>query len=1182
MASEAAFEPWRAVEIVTPRYGSGYRIGGRLALTSAHLLPNEVGEECEVRWRDESGTAQTGVGSVRWLPPDWVRFRRGVDDAAVVRMPDGAGSVAPAVLGRLPSGQQAASKLIFDLFGWPRWARTNDGRSERAGGRHIEGVLYLADISPDGLLVVEPGRVPDGVTAGLGSEWEGISGAAVVVNGLVVGVQRHHQNPRRQRSLEAVSLERFANDPLLGEILADSGVATSWPTVTLAQPTEGMSGPRLLPAAPEPFLAHSYTLLDGRLIGRGAELAVLEEWAGHESQNSVSPIACVLAIGGMGKSALTWKWFESSTTGPGGRPWAGKMWWSFYETGATFEQFVVKALAYVSGIDETSVAARRVGEREVALLRELGRMPFLLVLDGLERVMVAYSTPTALAAESTPPAAESRDDSGAREYRERDARRLRSLSDPNANAFLRRLAQTGPSRTLISSRLMPSALERRAQTPVDGVLSVELDGLDRAAAAAMVADNGVDVGVKELLDVLQRAGYHPLVTLVLSSEIARYRPAPGDFTRWRAQHADLEPAALDLRQRRSHILEVAMRGLSDREIDAMRVIAAFSTPAPYEALREILLQRNTVGTEEELGALLDVLEQRGIVGWNRESNRYDMHPIMRGWALRTLGDSAADRRALFGSLVEFFGALPPAPATSWDDLHPVVELFHSTLNMGRYDDAFTVLLERLHTPMRQLGLIHHMVTTLEQLLPDGPTDESRVSAADQRMWALNEMGLALVQNGDPARATRYLDEAVRISVASGAMPAAVVTLANLCEAELSSGLVSRADEHAVTALRYAQELGRTDLEALALQVLGRTLSTSGRKLGPGSVGDDAEACLRRAVSLLEQRGGRPVELAAALSLLVEHLQSVARYGDATEPLQRARALATSLPDDETLAIWTDRLGLRQILVDGDATTVYEDLRDLFLRAREIGHVEEERLLSLMMLDCLEHDERLGSPDVVLEEVGDSWTRGELPWLEAEVILHRATEAERGGDMATAANLARSALTLAWPDPASPFGYRAARSRAAALLGRLGVYVESEAVHHVSEPMWSIGMSLRVDRGIPATDDDAVLAQVAALIEEIIGVSAETVTADARLTTDLDLDELDLVELVISLEETFMVAIPDSDFFGLAGPRSSETFGAPPPRTRYMEFAASSGPLSEGSTVADLVALIQHKRSDAAG
>ena len=62
----------------------------------------------------------------------------------------------------------------------------------------------------------------------------------------------------------------------------------------------------------------------------------------------------------MGKSALTWKWFNEIAPQEM-KPLAGRMWWSFYESDATFENFVIRALAYVTG---TRAAARE--ERRTA------------------------------------------------------------------------------------------------------------------------------------------------------------------------------------------------------------------------------------------------------------------------------------------------------------------------------------------------------------------------------------------------------------------------------------------------------------------------------------------------------------------------------------------------------------------------------------------------------------------------------------------------------------------------------------------------------------------------------------------------------------------------------------------------------------------------------------------------
>ncbi|PNE11981.1 MAG: hypothetical protein CR217_05675 [Beijerinckiaceae bacterium] len=101
-----------------------------------------------------------------------------------------------------------------------------------------------------------------------------------------------------------------------------------------------------IPAPPEPYIAHPYTLLQLRdLVGRQAELNALTDWVA----NSASPafdvrVFCFVAISGMGKSALTWKWFNQIAPNEM-KPLAGRLWWSFYESDASFENFLNRALA---------------------------------------------------------------------------------------------------------------------------------------------------------------------------------------------------------------------------------------------------------------------------------------------------------------------------------------------------------------------------------------------------------------------------------------------------------------------------------------------------------------------------------------------------------------------------------------------------------------------------------------------------------------------------------------------------------------------------------------------------------------------------------------------------------------------------------------------------------------------
>lgn len=56
----------------------------------------------------------------------------------------------------------------------------------------------------------------------------------------------------------------------------------------------------------------------------------------------------------------------------------------------------------------------------------------------------------------------------------------------------------------------------------------------------------------------------------------------------------------------------------------------------------------------------------------------------------------------------------------------------------------------------------------------------------------------------------------------------------------------------------------------------------------------------------------------------------------------------------------------------------------------------------------------------------------------------------------------------------------------------------------------------------------LLKQIAEIIAQEFSVKADTITAATKLREDLNIDSLDAVELIMSLEEKFAIAISDSD------------------------------------------------------
>src|SRR5207247_2470447 len=119
----------------------------------------------------------------------------------------------------------------------------------------------------------------------------------------------------------------------------------------------------------------------------------------------------------------------------------------------------IRALCYVSGETEEEVRKRPWQDREALLLKELNEKPYLFVLDGLERILIAYNTMDAsrladddydhrtanwVAGASGLPATAAQSFVG--------QHRLRQTTDPRAGAFLQKLSQIARSRILISTR----------------------------------------------------------------------------------------------------------------------------------------------------------------------------------------------------------------------------------------------------------------------------------------------------------------------------------------------------------------------------------------------------------------------------------------------------------------------------------------------------------------------------------------------------------------------------------------------------------------------------------------------------------------------------------------------------------------------------------------------------------
>ncbi|MDP6111114.1 MAG: hypothetical protein QGF00_10715 [Planctomycetota bacterium] len=295
--------------------------------------------------------------------------------------------------------------------------------------------------------------------------------------------------------------------------------------------------PNVIPQAPETYIAHPYSLLQtSEVVGRQAELNLLTHWVANPRHDAYQArLFNLVAIGGMGKSAVTWKWFNE--VAPNEMPdLAGRMWWSFYESDARYENFIIRALAYGAGKSEEEVRKMAPPEREDQLWQLLDQKPFLLVLDGLERILIAYARMDAAqmldddldekTANRVFAAAHGIPDDVRETYLEKH--RLRMTADPRAGKFLRRLSQMRASRILVTTRLFPADLQTITAAPVPGCDASFLRGLTDDDAINLWRAFGVSGSREQLLPLFRSFENYPLLLRALAGEVAEYRSAPGN------------------------------------------------------------------------------------------------------------------------------------------------------------------------------------------------------------------------------------------------------------------------------------------------------------------------------------------------------------------------------------------------------------------------------------------------------------------------------------------------------------------------------------------------------------------------------------------------------------------------------------------------------------------------------
>lgn len=573
---------------------------------------------------------------------------------------------------------------------------------------------------------------------------------------------------------EAAKTYQRMGESLLFNTPDELGALVVQQLVALTQPPEPSAHVELhpphtdyIPALPLPYLPHPHYLAR-RMVGRTAELSALRAWFASQT-----PLLVLEGESGVGKSTLAWHWLLEDCLSV---PEQVLLLWNFAESNGGFENFVRHALAYFNDLPLEVVDALPHPDRLPTLLNVLATQPALLVLENAEQLLQAYDTL------ESPHLAEQRSDAQA--------------ASSEIQTFLSALPSLSQLKTLLVSRLTPSPLHNSA-----GVQHLRLGGLSESDARTLLAQlvlYGREEQITECVAVLNQ---HPLA-LCLAAESGNAHP--NGFSGWWQAHGAALATAADGSERVARLVEAAVAELSGDARALLHYLAALRFPANHtmlanyspfyveppraveeprrwrpnyeeakaaweiyqRALAEYPLRR--AATQARLHTTLSDLETRGLLLWDRATNRYTLHARVR--AAIHAAWSAKEREAALNDAWRFFEPLAadlPETLNDESDLRAAIEVYVAWISAEQYAAAAQFYREYLSKPLlTRLAAAHSVVRLLTPLFPEGVRALPNLESARDRAYFAHEMALALGRLGRLEEAQHLLGQTFTLFIES--------------------------------------------------------------------------------------------------------------------------------------------------------------------------------------------------------------------------------------------------------------------------------------------------------------------------------------------------------------------------------------------------------------------------------
>jgi hypothetical protein len=540
-----------------------------------------------------------------------------------------------------------------------------------------------------------------------------------------------------------------------------------------------------------------------QLIGREAETQVLNDaWAKVQNNEIKRPhVLTFVALGGEGKTSLVAKWAVDLAY----QNWPGcdaVFAWSFYSQGtreqaaASSDLFLKEALTFF-GDAEMAGSAQGAFEKGQRLAKLAGERRALLILDGLEPLQYAPTSPTP-----------------------------GELKDSGLAALLKGLAANNRGLCVVTTRTSIPDLRAYWQTTAP---ELNLLRLSKEAGVALLQLLGVKGTNAEFETLVEKVKGHALTLNLLGTWL---RDAYAGDIRKRdlvnLEKADEEQGGHAFRVMDAYVRSFESEGESGkRALALLRLLGQFDRPADAGCLKALWkapaipdLTEALVGiSEAQRNVAFTRLQDAKLLSVNRDGSgallSLDAHPLLREYFARQLRDKCPEAwRAAHGRLYEYLCATTKdKPQPTLEDLQPFYQAVSHGCQAGMQQEARDnvygdrILRGQEYYSLYKLGAFGSDLGAVSCFFEQPWSCVSPALTEADQAWLLAVAAFDLRALGRLTEAIEPVRVGLAMKVKQEDWESAAIGAGNLSELELTLGEVALAAADAELSVTYAERSG---------------------------------------------------------------------------------------------------------------------------------------------------------------------------------------------------------------------------------------------------------------------------------------------------------------------------------------------------------------------------------------